>query len=129
MKKLLFVLFPFVCFSQENRKELNLSSNVKSVRQYYYSVDNFINDSIFKGAKAHEFGQTFQMRFDSLGNQTEHLIFDYMDENISKGKFYVYDEKGNKIEECDYYSFGYPTIQYEYDENGNLIKEVHLLQK
>ena len=131
MKKsvLVIVLFAFFisCSTEQtnnaqkiknDRSELNLKGNVKSVREINYTVIDKLGE-IQKGNKQ---GESYIL-FNNKGN----MIEQNSDAGVSRKFIFKYDDKGNKIE-ANFYKGSSSEVRekttFKYDDKRNMIEAV-----
>ena len=128
---ILSVLYLVSCNQSEKKNDLteeNLKGKVKSITENTYeAVDKF--GQIEKGnvlvdsSAVYTDDGRFKI-YNEKGNKIEENYYNSNGSLIYKNT-YKYDEKGNKIEENYYNSNGrlYSKTTYKYDEKGNMIED------
>ena len=141
MKKIILVILSVLClvsYGQLEKKsekkndltEENLKGKVKSIKETTYkAVDKFgqieKGDVLVDSSAVYTDDGRFKI-YNEKGNKIEENYYNSNSSLIYKNT-YKYDEKGNKIEENYYNSNGrlYSKTTYKYDEKGNIIEENH----
>ena len=133
MKKIILVILSVLCLVSCNQSEKkndlteeNLKGKVKSITENTYeAVDKFgqieKGDVLVDSSAVYTDDGRFKI-YNEKGNKIEENYYNSNGSLIYKNT-YKYDEKGNKIEENYYNSNGrlYSKTTYKYDEKGNMI--------
>ena len=137
MEKIILVILSVLCLVSCNQSEKkndlteeNLKGKVKSITENTYeAVDKFgqieKGDVLVDSSAVYTDDGRFKI-YNEKGNKIEENYYNSNGSLIYKNT-YKYDEKGNKIEENYYNSNGrlYSKTTYKYDEKGNKIEEYH----
>ena len=135
MEKIILVILSVLCLVSCNQSEKkndlteeNLKGKVKSITENTYeAVDKFgqieKGDVLVDSSAVYTDDGRFKI-YNEKGNKIEENYYNSNGSLIYKNT-YKYDEKGNKIEENYYNSNGrlYSKTTYKYDEKGNMIED------
>lgn len=104
-------------------EKMKLYGKVKSLRKISYKVVEKYGD-IYKGDISYKYSSNVDCKFNEDGVIMEENMYDSYDGSLETKKIYIYDDKGNKIEEIYNNSEGFPTVKkkYKYDDKGNNIE-------
>ena len=135
MKKIILAILSVLCLVSCNQSEKkndlteeNLKGKVKSITENTYeAVEKFgqieKGDVLVDSSAVYTDDGRFKI-YNEKGNKIEENYYNSNGSLIYKNT-YKYDEKGNKIEENYYNSNGrlYSKTTYKYDEKGNMIED------
>lgn len=134
MEKIILVILSVLCLVSCNQSEKkndlteeNLKGKVKSITENTYeAVDKFgqieKGDILVDSSAVYTDDGRFKI-YNEKGNKIEENYYNSNGSLIYKNT-YKYDENGNKIEECHYEDGSLDKkYTYEYDENGNKMEE------
>ena len=137
MKKIILVILSVLCLVSCNQSEKkndlteeNLKGKVKSITENTYEAVDKLGqiekgDVLVDSSAVYTDDGRFKI-YNEKGNKIEENYYNSNGRLIYKNT-YKYDEKGNKIEENYYNSNGrlYSKTTYKYDEKGNKIEDYH----
>ena len=135
MEKIILVILSVLCLVSCNQSEKkndlteeNLKGKVKSITENTYEAVNKFGqiekgDVLVDSSAVYTDDGRFKI-YNEKGNKIEENYYNSNGSLIYKNT-YKYDEKGNKIEENYYNSNGrlYSKTTYKYDEKGNMIED------